>query len=237
MERTGSIDVIYRFDGPVTGRGLIEAEWTDTVGRVVERRRIPLDLAGAAEAVFSLDPKRAVTVKNKLAVHVSLDETDQSGKPVHREHEETASFIVSPPDNAWSDYQIIMWQRQTPAGYAALKRLGITAGMVESDRSDKPGSRVMDQVDAMLDADLRWYLENIATDFYSPYHRWSADRPVNWRFLEAKRALLGKSTGHRGVCPRAEPFRPGMARQDQRPFDRQRERAAPIPTAFLQFGG
>ena len=186
VERTGSIDVIYRFDGPVTGHGLIEAEWTDTVGRVVERRRIPLDLAGAAEAVFSLDPKRAVTVRNKVVVHLSLDETDQSGKPVHREHEEAASFIVSPPDNAWSDFQIIMWQRQTPAGYAALKRLGITAGMVQSDRSDKPGSGVMDQVDAMLDVDLGWYLENIATDFYSPYHQWSADRPKNWRLLEAK---------------------------------------------------
>jgi hypothetical protein len=187
VERAGSIDVIYRFDGPVTGHGLIEAEWTDTVGRVVERRRIPLDLTGAVEAVFSLDPKRAVTVKNRLAVHLSLDETDQSGKPVHREHEEAASFIVSPPDNGWSDYQIIMWQPQTPAGYAALKRIGITAGMVQSDRSDKPSRQVMDRVDAMLDADLRWYLENIATDFYSPYHRWFADRPVNWRFLEAKR--------------------------------------------------
>jgi len=186
VERTGSIDVIYRFDGPVTGHGLIEAEWTDTVGRVVERRRIPLDLADAAEAVFSLDPKRAVTVKNRLAVHLSLDETDQSGKPVHREHEEAASFIVSPPDNVWSDYQIIMWQRQTPNGYAALKRLGITAGMVQSDRSDKPGSRVLEQIDTMLDVDLGWYLENIATDFYSPYHQWSADRPKNWRLLEAK---------------------------------------------------
>jgi hypothetical protein len=186
VERGGSIEAIYRFDGPVTGRGFIDAEWTDVVGRVVERRRIPLDLAGATEAVFPLDPKRAVTVKNELAVKLSLDETDQSGRPVHRERSEVASFIVSPPDNGWSDYQIIMWQRQTSAGYAALKRLGITVGMVESDRTDKPSSRVMDQVDVMLDADLRWYFENIATDFYSPYHKWYAGRPVNWRFLEAK---------------------------------------------------
>ena len=38
----------------------------------------------------------------------------------------------------------------------------------------------------LLDNDLRFYLENIATDFYSSYHRWSGDRPVDWRFLEAK---------------------------------------------------
>ncbi len=183
----GSIDAEYRFDRPVTGHGLLEAEWSDTVGRVVERDRIPLNLEGAAEKVISLDPKRAVTVKNKLTVHISFDEMDQSGNSVHREHDETASFIVSPKTNGWSEYQIIMWQRQTPAAYAALKRLGVTAGMVVSDRRDEPGSAVTDQVEAMLNADLRWYLENIATDFYSPYHEWFADRPKDWRFTEAKR--------------------------------------------------
>jgi hypothetical protein len=181
------IRAVYRFDSPVTGRGLLVAEWTDVLGRIVERRRLPLDLADAAEVAFSLDPSRAVTVKNEVAVRVSLDERDQSGNPVHREHEATAFFIAPPLGGAWSDYQIIMWQRQTEAGYAALKRLGISGGMVLSDRRDEPGSRVIDQVEAMLDADLRWYLENSATDFYSAYHKWSADRPVNWRFLEAKR--------------------------------------------------
>jgi hypothetical protein len=106
---------------------------------VVERRRIPLDLTGAIEAIFSLDLQRAVTVKNKLAVHVSFAEPDHLGNTVHRERDEIASFIISPADSGWLEYQIIMWQRQTPAGYAALKRLGITAGMVESDHSDKPG--------------------------------------------------------------------------------------------------
>jgi len=38
----------------------------------------------------------------------------------------------------------------------------------------------------LVDADLRCYLENIATDFYSPYHKWYDGRPVDWRFLEAK---------------------------------------------------
>jgi hypothetical protein len=34
---------------------------------------------------------------------------------------------------------------------------------------------------------MRWYIENIAIDFYSPYHKWSADRPVNWKFLAVKK--------------------------------------------------
>jgi hypothetical protein len=28
---------------------------------------------------------------------------------------------------------------------------------------------------------LTWYVENIATDFYSAYHRWFPDRPIKWR--------------------------------------------------------
>ena len=34
---------------------------------------------------------------------------------------------------------------------------------------------------------LRWYVENIATDFYAPYHRWFPDRPVTWQFDEIRR--------------------------------------------------
>lgn len=178
---------MYRFEVPITGQGRLEAEWTDVLGRIVQRRHIPLDLAEAAEIRFSLDPSRAVTVKNELAVHISLDETDKSGTPAHRNHQAAASFIVTPNHTAWSDYQIIMWHPQTSAAYRALKRIGVTAGAVMSDRMDHPGSRVMEQVDTLLAADLRWYVENTATDFYAPYHRWFPDRPVNWLFEETKR--------------------------------------------------
>jgi hypothetical protein len=75
---------------------------------------------------------------------------------------------------------------QTAAGYAALKSLGITAGMVEVDSHDASSIQVTDNLDALLSNDLPWYVENIATDFYSSYHRWSGDRSVNWRFLETK---------------------------------------------------
>jgi Beta-galactosidase len=78
-----------------------------------------------------------------------------------------------------------MWQGQTPAGYAAIKKLGITAGMVQAGRRDET-STAMASLTRLVDADLRCYVENIATDFYSPYHKWYDERPVNWRFLEAK---------------------------------------------------
>jgi hypothetical protein len=102
-------------------------------------------------------------------------------------HQASAAAIDSPTADPWSDYQIIVWQRQSGAGYRALKQIGITGGAVMSDRHESPGTEVFAQINAMLEADLAFYLENTATDFYSSYHRWTPGRPVNWRFDEAKR--------------------------------------------------
>ncbi len=184
VERGSQVTAAYRFDKPATGRGHLDVEWTDVDGREVERRRIPLDLAGASQVAFGLDMRRAVTVKNELAAQLSLDGVDNGGASVHRRDAQATSFIASPPNQPWWDYQIIMWQGQTPAAYQALKRLGVTAGMLEADHRTN-GTYVAAGLASLLDADLRFYLENIATDFYSPYHKWSGDRPVDWRFLAA----------------------------------------------------
>lgn len=88
----------------------------------------------------------------------------------------------------WPGYQIIMWQEQTPEQYRALKQLGITAASVPATRNDDGGKMVQDgRVEPLKEAGLRWYVENIATDFYAPYHKWSPDHPVNWRFLEVQK--------------------------------------------------
>ena len=185
LERDQPADFAYRFDRALSGRGSLDIEWSDVVGRVVERRRIPFELSDGFEVVFSLDMRRAVTAGNKIIAHLSFDGVDQNGGIGHRENEASASFIVPPTDDPWSDYQITMWQGQTPAGYAALKKLGVTAAMVEAGRRDET-STFMAGLTRLVDADLRCYVENIATDFYSPYHKWYDNRPVNWRFLDAK---------------------------------------------------
>ncbi len=185
VERDSPLTAAYRFDQPAAGHGSLDVEWTDVDGRVVDRRHIPLDLANAAQVTFHLDMRRAVTVVNRLAAHLSLDGVDQGGAPVRRRTDLSASFIASPPDQGWRDYQIIMWQGQTPAAYRTLRRLGITAGRVAADH--RPGATyVAADLALLLDQDLRFYLESIAPDFYSPYHRWSGDLPVNWRFLAAE---------------------------------------------------
>jgi len=184
VERHQPIEVVYRFEQPATGSGFLDVDWNDVDGRLVERRRIPFELADAPQVGFSLDARRAVTMKNLLTVDLSLDGADQLGNKFRRENREAGSFIASPSDIPWWDYQIIMWQVHDRAGYAALKQLGVTAGMLPINQASH--NFVPKWIEPLLDADLRFYLENIATDFYSSYHRWSGDRPVNWRFLKAK---------------------------------------------------
>jgi hypothetical protein len=186
IERNVAITAAYRFSRPATGHGFLDIEWTDTTGRLVERRRIALELAGASEATFPLDLRRAVAIGNTLSAHLSFDQTEKGGAAAHRDQDQTATFIVPPPDHPWRDYQIVMWQPQSAAGYAGLKRLGITGGMVEADHRSRSGTYMKDMLAALVAANLRCYLENIATDFYSPYHRWAEGRAVNWRFAAAK---------------------------------------------------
>ena len=180
VERNQPITVSYQFDKPTTGHGVLEVEWTDADGREVDHRRIPLTLARTSEVTFRLDMRRAIMVENRVIARLRLD-----GDP--SAHETSASFVATPPDDPWRDYQIIMWQEETPAGYARLKQLGITGGMVMPARYQRHGSYNADELNSLVNQDLRFYLENIATDFYSPYHRWFPDHPVNWKFLEVEK--------------------------------------------------
>ncbi len=100
----------------------------------------------------------------------------------------TQAALAQPPANAvWPDYQIIEWQPRGAAQLPALKQLGVSAAMVPSDRTDDPAVIVRGAA-PLLASGMSCYVENIATDFYSPYHRWSPGHAVNWRFAEAQRA-------------------------------------------------
>jgi hypothetical protein len=91
-------------------------------------------------------------------------------------------------DRGWPDYQIIIWQQQTAARLTGLIQLGVSAGKIFGEREEKLGGpQIPPEMAPFLRRGFRPYIENIATDFYSSYHRWNADRPVNWLFEEAKR--------------------------------------------------
>lgn len=85
----------------------------------------------------------------------------------------------------WDDYQVIMWQDRTPAQLAGLRAAGFTAARVGATGGnvDRTGR------DAVQAAGLSYYLENVATDFYAPYHRYTEGKPVTWAFEAAKARL------------------------------------------------
>jgi hypothetical protein len=104
-----------------------------------------------------------------------------------------ALMVASPAHAAWDSFQIIEWQPRNAAQWQTLRALGVTAAAVVADR-DGSGTP-LDQQTAVLRADgLRWYIENIATDFYASYHRYMPGKPVNWRFLAAQQQYRAGAT-------------------------------------------
>src|SRR5258706_2044581 len=90
-----------------------------------------------------------------------------------------------PVQARWDEFEIIQWQKRDAAQWDTLRRLGLTAAMVMADR-DGTGTPLPEQTAVPRAAGLRWYIENIATDFFSSYHRYTPGKPVNWRFVAAQ---------------------------------------------------
>lgn len=96
----------------------------------------------------------------------------------------------------WPGYQIIMWQTKTARQYVALRAIGVTAARVQADRHGETPASARQKALPILDAGMRIYVENIATDFYSAYHRWFPDKPKNWKFLALKARLERDPSNH-----------------------------------------
>jgi glycosyl hydrolase family 42 (putative beta-galactosidase) len=92
------------------------------------------------------------------------------------------------PAEAWSEYRAIIWQPQKAGHCAALRELQIDAGALTPENRERPAQGLERRIAPLRDCGLSWYVENIATDFYSPYHRYAEGKPVNWRFIEVKKA-------------------------------------------------
>ncbi|HKF71296.1 MAG TPA: alpha-amylase family protein, partial [Stellaceae bacterium] len=88
----------------------------------------------------------------------------------------------------WPDFRAIVWQQQKPESCAALKAAGIDAVAYIAEDRDRPAEGLEQRTAWLKACGLSWYVENIATDFYSAYHRYFPDKSVNWRFVELKKA-------------------------------------------------
>ena len=97
----------------------------------------------------------------------------------------------------WDDYQLIMWQDHDAAGMAGLARLGFTGTKLRGTGGQIDQAAVA----ARHEAGLPWYVENIATDLYAPYHRATPGKSVTWLF-DAARARRQQAPGDRSVFVR-----------------------------------
>ena len=91
--------------------------------------------------------------------------------------------------SAWRGFQVVVWQPKTRRQYEALKEIGFTGAMVQADREGESEISVRQKVAPIVGAQLRPYVENIATDFYSAYHRWLPGKPVNAHFLKLQQII------------------------------------------------
>ena len=174
VDRDGTVTVVYRTNAQATGKGDLSFRWTDVYGRVIEDRKFPFELNDETEVGFSIDLRRAVAMKNELHAHFSFEGMNKKKERDHREEDAQAVFIARPPDRTWWDYTITMWQNYRREDFAKLKTIGINSGQFVGRNRTPP--------EFLIANDVRWYAENIATDYYSEYHRWKFDRPTNWQF-------------------------------------------------------
>ena len=79
-------------------------------------------------------------------------------------------------------YELIMWQERTPAQLAGLARLGFTGTKLRATGGTVDPAELAIHVAS----GLPWFLENVATDFYAPYHRYTPGKSVTWLFDAAK---------------------------------------------------
>jgi hypothetical protein len=108
VERTGEVSGVYRLNYRTSGKGELAVRWTDVYGRVIEDRKILLDLNDETEIGFTLDLRRAVAMKNTLEAHLTLDGVNKRGAPDHRDEKTAATFVARPPEGSWWDYNIMM---------------------------------------------------------------------------------------------------------------------------------
>ena len=178
LDRTGPVVALWRPAVPAAGR--LTVAWTDTAGRVVERYAVEV-ADDAREVAVPLDLRRAVVPDNRLSARFAPREG--------AERTAEAAFTARPAPG-WPGYPVLMWQAQTAAALAALRDLGVTGTKVTDPLSAE--GAVEEQ--RAVAVGMRFYTENIATDFYASYHRWTPGRRESWRF-DAARAQHAAAPG------------------------------------------
>ncbi len=158
-------------DRDVRGKGRLVLTWRDSYGRIVAERESHVRLDGA-RVDFELDLACAVALQNFLDARLSVGSRVFAAPRIE--------FIVTPLQEPWTDYQIIMYYPYERSVQPALGKLGITAGKIAGAQTRRP-----DGAAAWYPFNYRFYCDQIATFFYAAYHTPVQD-PKNKMYLLAR---------------------------------------------------
>ena len=151
---SGHLRFLRAVSGPVIIR------WIDSFGRVSSEQTLSVG-AGTVIVPFSFNMRAGLTYVNWIRVTVN-------GVP----QVATAKFMLSPEHTPWNDFHTISWAHYPDGFYDQLRAAGMDAII----------AYVNDDFDPVLDNDFKFYVEQMAWEVFSIYHK---NQP-EWRTLLTK---------------------------------------------------
>ena len=176
---------------PAPGPALVH--WTDGFGRIVQQAELPSSTSGVVRQDFSFDSDHGFTYRNWIGVLV--DGVEQAA---------AAPFLLSPAPRPWDDFHVISWANYADGFYDLLRNVGVDGTIAYRDGN----------FDAVLDNNFNFYVEQMAWEVYSIYHK---NQPL-WRGLLNEIALDRNNLDHwiRQPCvndPRTDEYVQGHVRK------------------------
>jgi len=160
---------LYDLDSMLTGEVAfrlpasksVVVRWMDSFGRIADEAQLQPSASGVMPLNFSFEIVRGLTYRNWVRVWV--DGVEQT---------EGAQFLISPAPEAWDDFQVISWAHYPDGFYDMLRKAGVNGTIAYRD----------EDFSAVLNNDFDFYVEQMAWEVFSIYHK---DQPL-WRGLLAQ---------------------------------------------------
>ncbi len=173
LERGRNVQGEVKLPEPIeTKDATVSYEVSDSFGRVLLRKSQPVPATEATISSIPID----LAVPGVVVMRHSIGATVQDAKG-------QVYFAQSPfvykPAAGWDDYQVVLYQKHPPQRLGFIREAYVTGNLWYGSNPSVP--------EYLVDANLRWYVENMAVPVLAPYHRWYADgRNVGWLFEKAR---------------------------------------------------
>jgi len=173
-ERTDAVRATLQLPEPIAANDATVAyEVRDSFGRLLVRTSEPLAATETSPASVSIQ----IEVPNVVVMrhHLGVSVRDAKGQTYFGQ----ASFVFKPPAG-WDEYQPFIYQKHPPHRLGFIRDAYVTNNLWYGSNPSVP--------EYMVDANFRWYVENVSVPVLAPYHRWHEDHigDVEYLFKRAR---------------------------------------------------